>query len=106
MITYAQRIYDFPHKHFNYCAAYYTPYDKLINPKMILRFDCKQINSIQVLRIPIATSNIAQENGHQLQTPGSLEDKGLQSESSKTADKKVLFLIAACNDNYIRFFNM
>jgi len=46
VITYNQRIYDFGHKHYNYCASYYTPNDKVINPKMILRFDCKQINAI------------------------------------------------------------
>jgi hypothetical protein len=31
--------------------AYYNKIDKAINPKFILRFDCRQINEIKVLRL-------------------------------------------------------
>jgi len=34
-------------------VAYYKPNDKIINPKLMLRFDCKQINHIKITRLPI-----------------------------------------------------
>lgn len=37
----------------------------------------------------------------ELQTPRDKKPAG-----TKRQDKKVLFLVAACNDNYIRFFNL
>jgi hypothetical protein len=46
MINYSLRIYDFDHKQQNYAAACYKFNDKVINPKMIVRFDCKSINAI------------------------------------------------------------
>ena len=42
-IGYCRKIYDFSHKHYNYAVSYYRPKDKVINPKLIMRFDCKQI---------------------------------------------------------------
>lgn len=53
VISFNMKIYDEKHKEYNYSVAYYNKYDKMINPKLILRFDCHVINDIQVLRLPI-----------------------------------------------------
>ena len=35
------------------------------------------------------------------------ENQGIQdTHRQKSSDKKILFLVAACNDNFIRFFNL
>lgn len=63
MVAFASKIYELKNKQYNYSVAYYNKYDKIINPKLILRFDCHQINDIQVLRLPQKdeNSNLAQE---------------------------------------------
>lgn len=43
-ISYVQQIWNFDHRHLNFCCAYYKPNDKVVNPKLILRFNCKAIN--------------------------------------------------------------
>lgn len=48
----------------------------------MIRFDCKGINSIQILRLPTEYDQV----------------------DHKT--RKMLTLVAACNDGYLRFFNM
>lgn len=40
-ISYACRTYDRANKAFNFSTAYYKRSDKAINPKLILRFDCR-----------------------------------------------------------------
>ena len=71
----------------------------MINPKLILRFDCHSINDIQVLRLPIVDH---QEEVKKTQDTDQLTPMN----DTRNTDKKILFLVAACNDNYIRFFNL
>jgi hypothetical protein len=59
------------------------PNDKILNPKLIMRFDCHKINDIQCVKL--------------------YENSKKQQESDVTS---ILYLIAACNDNYVRFFNL
>ena len=85
--------------------AYYKNNDKIINPKLMLRFECKAINHLQVMRLPVSVDETAPVLTEQQPPP--LTPMGLLSETSKNKDdKKILFLIAACSDNYIRFFNL
>jgi len=37
---------------------------------------------------------------------GGIQDTHRSNKPEGGGDKKILFLIAACNDNYIRFFNL
>ena len=41
MISSSSRIYEQKYKQYNYSVAYYSKFDKVINPKLIMRFDCK-----------------------------------------------------------------
>lgn len=95
LISYKQRIYDFEHKQDNFAVAFYKNNDKSINPRLMLRFDAKQIVAMQVLRLP----NVLGANDVAAATPDG-------SDSSSTQERTILFLIAASNDNYIRFFNL
>jgi hypothetical protein len=63
MISSSSKIYERKYKQYNYSVAYYSKFDKVINPKLMLRFDCRQINDIQILRLPNKTghSNLAKE---------------------------------------------
>jgi hypothetical protein len=64
MISSSSRIYEQRYKQYNYSVAYYSKFDKVINPKLVMRFDCKQINDIQILRLPNKTQrgpNLAKE---------------------------------------------
>ena len=46
MISASSKIYERKYKQYNYSVAYYSKFDKVINPKLMLRFDCRQINDI------------------------------------------------------------
>lgn len=46
LIHYTHRIFDYSHRHYNHAIAHYTPGDKLINPKLIMRFQCRGITCI------------------------------------------------------------
>ena len=46
MISSSSRIYEQKYKQYNYSVAYYSKFDKVINPKLVMRFDCKQINDL------------------------------------------------------------
>lgn len=108
MISYNNRIYIESQKEYNFSVAWYNKNDKLINPKLIMRFDCKQINDIQILRLPVKDANSSEEA--KSDAPGKTADAaGLLSTTSSTggaSHKKQLFLVAACGDNYVRFFNL
>jgi hypothetical protein len=56
MISTSSKIYERKYKQYNYSVAYYSKYDKVVNPKLMLRFDCRQINDIQILRLPNKTA--------------------------------------------------
>jgi len=56
IVNYTRKQYDLNHKQYNFACAYYKPEDRLINPKLILKFDCKVTNHIQTLRLPIQQS--------------------------------------------------
>ena len=83
LITHRSRIYNLKNKQLNFTAAYYSKDDKILNPKLIMRFDCHKINDIQCVKL--------------------YENIKKQQESDVTS---ILYLIAACNDNYVRFFNL
>ena len=38
-------------KQFNNTVAYYSKEDKILNPKLIMRFDCHKINDIQCIKL-------------------------------------------------------
>lgn len=71
-----------------------------------MRFDCRQINDIQLIRlVSKEVVNQEEEKDSETQTVQSLFGES-QKSHSQIGEKKVLFMIAACNDNYIRFFNL
>lgn len=53
MIAFTSKIYEPKYKQYNYSAAYYYKNDKILNPKLILRFECHQINDMQCIRLPV-----------------------------------------------------
>ena len=46
LITHRSRIYNISNKQFNCTVAYYSKEDKILNPKLIMRFDCHKINDL------------------------------------------------------------
>lgn len=46
IVNYSRKQYDLNHKQYNFACAYYKPEDRQINPKLILKFDCKVINHL------------------------------------------------------------
>lgn len=99
LVNYHNCIHDWNHRHYNYACSYYSQNDKQVNPKLILRFDCKVINELQVLRLNYDQGN----EQHEIETPNPDAPESLAASSS---EKKILFLVAACNDHYIKFFNL
>ena len=131
LVSYTNKIFEKEHKAFNFATAYYSKFDKMVNPKLMLRFDCRAINDIQVLRLPIREekqSSLMMEQASQRQlldtvfdeneerstregmtTPGESMTPGADESSKRRSEgfsKKTLFLVAACSDHYIRFFNL
>lgn len=71
-IAVQSKIYS--HRCFNYIVGHYRHHVDSINPYMILRFDCRQINDLVTLRVG--------------------------------PDRKEHWIIAACNDGYLRVFSL
>ena len=46
LVHYTHRIYDYAHKHYNHAISHYTAIDKQINPKLIMRFQCRGVTCI------------------------------------------------------------
>jgi hypothetical protein len=46
VIQYTHKLHDIGHREYNFACAYFKPNEKIINPKFIIRFDCKIINQI------------------------------------------------------------
>ena len=44
VIQHTNKIYDIGHREYNFACSYFKQQEKIINPKTILRFDCKVIN--------------------------------------------------------------
>ena len=54
---------------------------------------------------PFGDHTASDEASNQTSTAG-IQDTHRSHRASGSSDKKILFLIAACNDNFIRFFNL
>jgi len=46
LITHKSRIYNIKNKQLNFTTVYYSKEDKILNPKLIMRFHCHNINDI------------------------------------------------------------